>query len=183
MATPISFALRIFALGNRNLEPRDLFSKVSKESLLFYYSNNYSQRGQDGILSEIFRRLDIQHGYFVEFGGWDGPNPEDRVIHGRVGAPSFNCIGKPLHVLLSEIPVDLNQVSFVSIDVDGPDLEIFLDIGFQPPVVLLEGGAAFSPLIPASVSIPTKYSWNNLQHHLPYINEQASRACCLFLPR
>ncbi|HET7085467.1 MAG TPA: hypothetical protein VFI23_11900 [Rhizomicrobium sp.] len=34
--------------------------------------NIYSQRGDDGIIAEIFRRLDISQGFFVEFGGWDG---------------------------------------------------------------------------------------------------------------
>ena len=46
--------------------------KVPLDSLLFYYGNIHSQRGQDGILAEIFRRLGLTQGQFVEFGGWDG---------------------------------------------------------------------------------------------------------------
>lgn len=41
-------------------------------SLLKYRSNIHSQNGEDGILSEIFRRLSIKQGWFVEFGAWDG---------------------------------------------------------------------------------------------------------------
>ena len=45
---------------------------ISINSLLRYYSNVYSQVGQDGIIREIFRRLNISKGYFCEFGAWDG---------------------------------------------------------------------------------------------------------------
>ena len=32
----------------------------------------YSQNGEDGVLAEILRRLNIEKGQFVEFGAWDG---------------------------------------------------------------------------------------------------------------
>ncbi len=44
------------------------------------YAKNYnpdkgaSQGGEDGVLHEVFRRLDIPVGWFVEFGAWDGVN-------------------------------------------------------------------------------------------------------------
>lgn len=41
-------------------------------NLLQYAVNRYSQNGEDGIISEICRRLDIKTGWFVEFGAWDG---------------------------------------------------------------------------------------------------------------
>ncbi|HQH28450.1 MAG TPA: class I SAM-dependent methyltransferase, partial [Oligoflexia bacterium] len=41
-------------------------------SLDKYRSNVYSQFGEDGVLKEICRRLNISTGYFVEFGAWDG---------------------------------------------------------------------------------------------------------------
>ncbi|MGV8995541.1 MAG: hypothetical protein ACOH12_01180 [Parvibaculaceae bacterium] len=34
--------------------------------------NTYSQAGEDGVLAEIFDRLDIAQGSFCEFGAWDG---------------------------------------------------------------------------------------------------------------
>lgn len=40
--------------------------------LLRYAKNRYSQSGEDGILEEIFKRLDIKSGKFCEFGAWDG---------------------------------------------------------------------------------------------------------------
>lgn len=42
------------------------------KSMLKYARNDYSQNGEDGILEEIYRRLGIKKGWFVEFGAWDG---------------------------------------------------------------------------------------------------------------
>jgi hypothetical protein len=51
---------------------RENVVKIQKHSLIHYYGNVHSQRGQDGIISEILRRLKIDKGFFVEFGAWDG---------------------------------------------------------------------------------------------------------------
>lgn len=51
--------------------PEDLYL-VPQFSLLRNFGNVYSQVGQDGILAEIFKRLEVDNGFFVEFGGWDG---------------------------------------------------------------------------------------------------------------
>jgi hypothetical protein len=46
--------------------------RIQINSLLHRCKNEYSQRGDDGIIREIFKRLAIESGFFVEFGGWDG---------------------------------------------------------------------------------------------------------------
>jgi len=46
--------------------------RIQPESLLHHCRNVYSQRGDDGIAAEIFSRLGIAKGFFVEFGAWDG---------------------------------------------------------------------------------------------------------------
>ncbi len=45
---------------------------LSPNSLNKYGFCKYSQFGEDGIIEEIFRRLNITTGFFVEFGGADG---------------------------------------------------------------------------------------------------------------
>lgn len=190
-----------------NLRDRSLVAKIAPSSLLFYAGTLHSQWGQDGILAEIFRRLRIGAGTFVEFGAWDGIQlsnsrylyekgwkgvfiEADRkrfgdltaayagqadmtLIHARVGAPKHNVAGKPLATLLHEAGVDPADVSFVSIDVDGPDLEIFFELGFRPPVVLMEGGFNFTPYL--TKRIPAELAWRNLQQPLAYIVSQARR--------
>jgi len=37
-----------------------------------YAKNVHSQNGEDGIIEEILKRLDIKNGYVCEFGAWDG---------------------------------------------------------------------------------------------------------------
>ena len=46
--------------------------RIQGESLLHHSRNIYSQRGDDGIIAEIFKRLGVERSFFVEFGGWDG---------------------------------------------------------------------------------------------------------------
>ncbi len=170
--------------------------KVPLDSLLFYYGNIHSQRGQDGILAEIFRRLGLTAGQFVEFGGWDGiylSNSRFLFEKGWSGvfiecdAQKFNilknnyadtdviCINKMvgtepgsrlIDILLAD-KIAPDQISFVSIDVDGPDLTILSNLGFCPPVILIEGGFAFSPLLNLAVS--EDIANQNIQQPLPII--------------
>lgn len=65
--------VQLFSYDPR-LELRDpiRMKTIQKTSLLNYYGDIHSQRGQDGIISEILRRLNIEKGFFIEFGGWDG---------------------------------------------------------------------------------------------------------------
>jgi len=37
-----------------------------------YSRNVYSQNGEDGIIEELLKRLDINNGWVCEFGAWDG---------------------------------------------------------------------------------------------------------------
>lgn len=41
-------------------------------SLIAHRRNTYSQNEEDGVIAEIFRRLNITQGWFCEFGAWDG---------------------------------------------------------------------------------------------------------------
>jgi hypothetical protein len=56
----------------QGLESKDVHPSVQKESLLRFSHTIYSQRGEEGILTEILKRLGIKMGFFVEFGAWDG---------------------------------------------------------------------------------------------------------------
>jgi hypothetical protein len=65
------FSLRPSFLWHPSSDPADR-GRIQAESLLRFCKNIYSQRGDDGIIAEIYRRLSIARGFFVEFGGWDG---------------------------------------------------------------------------------------------------------------
>lgn len=184
---------------------REYLKLVNPDSMLFYYGNIHSQRGQDAILAEIFRRIGINKGVFVEFGAWDGMYlsnsrflfekgwdgvfieantkrykdlcqaysgvPNIVKINSRVSAPKYGLGEKNLAALLTDEKVAIDTISFVSIDVDGPDLEIFTDLGLTPPVILLEGGFNFSPYFVQEVN--SEIAHDNLQQPLPVIIARA----------
>ena len=159
------------------LRDRDSLKAIDRESLLFFAGNMHSQIGQDGILAEIFRRLKINYSYFVEFGGWDGifmSNCRFLYEMGWSGCfiegdiKKFNqleanyrdtkniiCLNEMvgfsrddnLAALIKKYELDHDLIDFVSIDVDGIDLDIFENLGFSPKVILIEGGFSLSPLI------------------------------------
>lgn len=57
---------------------KKLIRKWTSSDVGIRYARNFnpdkgaSQGGEDGALHEVFRRLGIQEGWFVEFGAWDG---------------------------------------------------------------------------------------------------------------
>lgn len=48
------------------------YRKTNIKTLLKYAKNYYSQFGEDGVLEEVFKRLNIKEGWFVDLGAWDG---------------------------------------------------------------------------------------------------------------
>jgi len=53
-------------MENKNYYSNHFYNKFSK--------NIYSQNGEDGIIEEMLKRLEINNGYVCEFGAWDGMN-------------------------------------------------------------------------------------------------------------
>lgn len=45
---------------------------MDSNGFLRYRKNRYSQNGEDGVIEEILKRLNIPCGWFCEFGAWDG---------------------------------------------------------------------------------------------------------------
>ena len=61
-------------------------------------------------------------------------------------------MGDPLFMILENNNINPAQIDFLSIDIDGCDLEVFEEIGIKPKVILLEGGINFSPKFKGRVS-------------------------------
>jgi hypothetical protein len=144
-------------------------------NLLDYAKNRYSQAGQDGIIEQIFRVLGMTKGHFVEFGAYDGitfSNCKKLLEEGWTGvfiesharrfsklrrnyrhAPQVTCIHKLIEISgpnsfdnVMEKYAPLKPITFLSIDIDGIDLEIFESIEkFLPLVACVEGGQGAHP--------------------------------------
>ncbi len=156
----------------------------------FLYSIN------DHIVNEIFNRLDIKQGTFVEFGAWDGlvlSNTRHLFTKGWGGllVEGDPSKAQELHENYSDYPnvktvhsfVDTkdnlidnlfkehlqNNIDFCSIDVDGLDLEIFQTFEINmPKVICIEGGQVLHPHHDeVSLDVASK----NVQQSLSVINK------------
>tara|TARA_A200000113_G_scaffold8996_2_gene9090 strand:- start:586 stop:1437 length:852 start_codon:yes stop_codon:yes gene_type:complete len=63
-----------------------------------------------------------------------------KCIKEFVGAPKYGIEGNRLIDIFNKHKLKKKELDFLSIDIDGPDLEVFEEIGMKPKVVLLEGG-------------------------------------------
>ena len=99
-----------------------------------------------------------------------------------IGAPSFNIKGTRVSDILREHDKNPKDVTFLSIDIDGSDLEVFEDLDFTPPVILLEGGFNYNPYI--SEKIDLDYAAADNQHPLGAVNkivhEKGYELLCFF---
>lgn len=169
-------------------------SRLSQSSLNRYYHNVYSQCGEDGIIEEIFRRLNIEKGFFVEFGAADGiwlSNTRSLWEKGWVGVmieanlDSFNKLCKTYEGFESMLclnyfvydepkgtPFDKiagthfpdQEIDFLSIDIDGPDYLILEGLKRRPKVICIETGLHWHPLL--KTRIPDEYAVRDLQQPL-----------------
>jgi len=135
--------------------------------------NFYSQHGEDGILAELFRRLDLNSGYFVEFGAWDGMRYSNTYMLAQSGWSGCYIEGDPARydTLRRNVPQEsirkvirfvqpsgpdsldsiLQEVGaprvpeVLSIDIDSDDLAVWRGLKtFRPLCVVIE----YNPTIP-----------------------------------
>ncbi len=148
------------------------------QSLNDYAFNEYSQNGEDGIISKIFELIGVDSKICIEVGAWDGfylsntaklwseDGWEAILIEGnaekaeelRKNARQFNCqvinkfvgLGKDsLEFILNENHVPFN-VDLLSIDIDGDDYYIFESLKeLRPRVIVVE----YNPTIPWDLDI------------------------------
>jgi hypothetical protein len=147
-----------------------IFRSLEHFGELGKYASSYtSQLGEDGILEEIFRRLNIEKGWFVELGandgvylsntrklyekGWQGvyiegcPDYFNKLTHNCGAAHNFlgfvSCEqGCMLDDYLdkTEIPDDFD---LLSLDIDSNDYWVLKSLKRKPKVVIVEYNSNF----------------------------------------
>jgi len=143
------------------------------------------------LIKNIFNKLDIIEGVFVEFGAWDGvinSNARQLFLNGWQGLfiesdkKRFEELKQnykhETNIFLSDLYVDdkLNifddivrnsinkKIDFLSIDIDGLDIKIFQTIEeFLPLVVCIEGGQILEPYYEI---VSDEVAKNNIQQSL-----------------
>lgn len=139
-----------------------------------FRQNVHSQNGEDGLLAEILRRLDIARGWFCEFGAWDGEHLSNtrllldqgwsgvmiegdrrrfRALKRLARAYPVTAVRawveptgrKSLDRILAKTPIP-SRFEVLSVDVDGADLPIFRGLSsYRPRIVILEIDSSYPP--------------------------------------
>ncbi len=169
-------------------------------NLLKYKKNIFSQYGEDGIIAELFQSLKINNGTFCEFGAWDGihlSNCRNLALQGWSGVmiealperwtnlcENYSALAK-VHCINAMVDSNINTVSkivgdcgfkhldFLSIDIDGLDYEIFLNLDIKPLVICVEVNAGHPP--ESQERIPLEIASNNVGQPLQLFCDVASR--------
>lgn len=157
----------------------------------------YRFNQNDHLISEIFQRIGIKNGFFVEFGAWDGifgsntrglflegwegiliePHPErfkdleeNYKEHDRIKTLN-RAIDTQNNLFDNVVRGHVNnKINFCSIDIDGLDIEVFETIEeFLPDVVCIEGGQMLSPLY--TDRLPSEIAAKNIQQGIYTMNE------------
>ena len=167
-------------------------------NLLEFRFDKYTSTGNDGIIEQIFKILEVKKGFFVEFGAWDGIhgcNSRKLCEEGWSGIfiePILrrylklywnyrqNISVKTIWSIVStngknsfDCIMDRSsvnfEVDFCSIDIDGQDVEVFENFEKHlPKVVCIEGGQMLHPFYDR---IPSEVASNNIQQSLSVIAE------------
>lgn len=134
-----------------------------------YASNTYSQYGEDGIIEEILKRLEIGPGFCVEFGASDGlacSNTAKLWRHEGWEALLIEGDRAYEHLLMDNVLrtkasykietvnpgnidalIDRPEVDLMSIDIDGDDFFVFCSMHTRAKVLLIEYNKTIPPHI------------------------------------
>jgi hypothetical protein len=140
--------------------------------LRFFEASVYSQNGEDGIISEVLRRLGIQDGTFLEIGtesgiecncarlareeGWRGffvegdPAFFEQLRENYSKMPNVSAIhawvtAGNIQDLLAERSVP-RDIELLSIDIDGNDYWVYQAVEeWRPSLLVIEYNASFPP--------------------------------------
>lgn len=130
-----------------------------------YGRDTWSQNGEDGVLSEVFKRLKIEKGTFCEFGAADGiycSNTRLLLENGWTGklleadaarakALIDNTTGKKVELYFGPVtPQNANTLipaglNLLSIDVDNDDFNIWNAYRGTADVVVIEVNSSIAP--------------------------------------
>jgi hypothetical protein len=179
----------------------DIIYQKKFNDLTIHNFNKYSQRGSDGMLLKIMHELNIEKGFFIEFGGWDGiylSNSKYLFDKGWDGCfieadyekfkelknnyinTNIICINEFIYPTNNEgltiddiykLYIKNKEIDLLSIDIDGRDYEIFENMKIKPKLIIIEGGFAWHPHM--EKKIPYDIAKNNLQQPLSVMIELA----------
>ncbi|AWK90273.1 FkbM family methyltransferase [Azospirillum thermophilum] len=168
---------------------RKMRTAGDRRRLEWYGEKIFSQSDEDGIISEIFRRIGCKNKVFVEFGsevgtenntrnllesGWSGLWIEGNPDYAKSIRWNFRDKISEKILMFSEAYVDVQninsiieengisgEIDFLSIDIDGNDYHVFEAISvINPRVVCLEHNHCYTPCAEYVMPYNPDYRWS-----------------------
>lgn len=114
-----------------------------------YGKNVYSQNGEDGIIQECLKRMNIRRGVAVEFGAADGLFCSNTANLGEWTRFLYD-ISEPVNGVIQKAVTpenvnDLPKCDLLSIDIDGNDYSVWKSYKGRPAIVVIEINSDISP--------------------------------------
>jgi hypothetical protein len=128
--------------------------KLGKTMLDFtkkYGSNVYSQNGEDGIVTEVLKRLKMGKGVAVEFGGADGFFCSNTAFLRDAGWGNVFMYDLQATKYVEQrtiTPENVNELpkcDVLSIDIDGNDYAVWREYEGKPAIVVIEINSSYKP--------------------------------------
>jgi hypothetical protein len=158
-----------------------------------YEGQVYSQNGEDGILSEIFRRIGTTDHYFVEFGvgnglenntafllcqGWKGSWMDGNVKMAREVRMHFRPFLEAGTLRFSNDLITVENIEsllrshqvppefdLLSLDIDRNTFHVWKALhAFKPRVIVIEYNATFPPSVKWIAKYDASRSWNGTSY-------------------
>lgn len=114
-----------------------------------YRYNVYSQNGEDGIIEEICKRINLTEGISIEIGAPDTTYCSNTANLKGFKKSFYDIDPRGEGVIKKEItPANVNEVGdcdILSIDIDGNDHDVWMAYKFQPKIVIIEINSSLDP--------------------------------------
>lgn len=158
------------------------------KSLSRFDARVYSQNGEDGILAEIFRRIGLKEGFFVEIGIENGQENNTRLLlekgwQGVWMEGSADCVAlasrtfgefiaagrlRIVHALLTAENINSvfakegipAQVDFLSLDIDQNTSHVWRSLQYKSRVSCIEYNASLPPSMALEVPYNSSLGWD-----------------------
>jgi hypothetical protein len=173
-----------------------------------YARDVFSQNGEDGIIEELFKRLNITSGYVCEFGAWDGiylSNTFNLIQKGFKGVliegdiDKFQDLIETCKKYPNIIPINayveyegentLDNIlqktdipfdfELLSIDIDSFDYQVWRSLkDYRPKIVVIEINSGISTQNDQHIHCPGKYQGTGFRPTLNLAIEKGYKFVC-----
>jgi hypothetical protein len=157
-----------------------------------YSGKVWSQRGEDGIIEKIFSTIEINSGYAVELGAWDGikysnvynlvqkgwsatliegdSEKYDELTRNMKSYPNVKTCNRFVSLesgsTLSEILTEANaphDFDILSLDLDGIDYWVWDELTFRPKLVVIEYNSNWEDS--KTIAYNKDHCWDGTQYY------------------